>query len=295
MRKVLLAVLGLGTLVAGCTAAQAGEGHPVVVELYTSQGCSSCPPADALLAKLAKRKGLIAMSLPITYWDMLGWKDTLASEANTRRQKAYASALGRGGVYTPQMIIDGTADAVGSRAEQVEDAIAAAEDAQEEAADQAEEAKDIAEERAEEGIVPVSTSTYPPAPPIPPVPPHAAWSVDVGLTQNSGTMHVAIAAAPRAVKRSKPDATIWMFSLRSAVTVHIGAGENENRTMTYRNVVGDIKAVGRWKGDAISLDLPRADPKTPRGDGTVVVVQQSGYGRVIGAAYLGHADYYAQR
>ncbi len=292
MNKVFLSAIGLAALAAACADAQAGEGHPVVVELYTSQGCSSCPPADALLAKLAKRKDLIAMSLPITYWDMLGWKDTLASEANTRRQKAYASALGRGGVYTPQMIIDGTADAVGSRVDEVEDAIDAAREAQEEAAEQAEEAKAVAEARQEEEMIPVSTR---PIPPAPPAPPHAAWSVGVDLTQNSGTMHVAIAAAPRAVKRSKPDATIWMFSLRSAVTVHIGAGENENRTMTYRNVVGDIKAVGRWKGDAVSLDLPRADPKAPREDGTVVVVQQAGYGRVIGAAYLGHADYYAQR
>ena len=61
-----------------------------MVELYTSQGCSSCPPADALLGRLADRKDVLAMSLPVTYWDMLGWKDTLASEANTHRQKAYA-------------------------------------------------------------------------------------------------------------------------------------------------------------------------------------------------------------
>ena len=104
----------------------AGGGvRPVVVELFTSQGCSSCPPADALLGRLAKRTDVIALSLPITYWDMLGWKDTLASEANTRRQKAYAAVMGHGAVYTPQIIVDGVLDVVGGRIASVEAAIEA--------------------------------------------------------------------------------------------------------------------------------------------------------------------------
>src|SRR3954471_16694809 len=84
--------------------------RPVLVELYTSQGCSSCPPADALLGQLSTRRDVLAISLPVTYWDMLGWHDTLASETNTRRQKEYAKQLGRGGIYTPQMIVDGASD-----------------------------------------------------------------------------------------------------------------------------------------------------------------------------------------
>ncbi|MBK4954952.1 DUF1223 domain-containing protein, partial [Klebsiella variicola] len=67
---------------------------------------------------------VIALSLPITYWDMLGWKDTLATDANTRRQKAYAAAMGHGGVYTPQIIVDGVMDIIGSRQTNVELAIA---------------------------------------------------------------------------------------------------------------------------------------------------------------------------
>ena len=86
-----------------------------------------------------------------------------------------------------------------------------------------------------------------------------------------------------------------MFRLRSAVTVRIGAGENSGRTWTYRNVVSDIKDLGRWKGRAVSLDLPPAGSKTPPHDGVVVVLQQGGYGRVLGAVYLGHAEYYAQQ
>jgi hypothetical protein len=97
----------------------------VVLELYTSQGCSSCPPADALIERLSDRPDLLTLSLPVTYWDMLGWKDTLASEANTKRQKAYSATMGRGGVYTPQIIVDGITDVVGSREAQVEAAVGA--------------------------------------------------------------------------------------------------------------------------------------------------------------------------
>jgi hypothetical protein len=99
--------------------------HPVVVELFTSQGCSDCPPADAFLTELAKRKDVIALTLPVTYWDMLGWKDTLANDSNTARQKAYAKMMGRSGVYTPQIVVDGEADVVGGRRDQVMAAIAA--------------------------------------------------------------------------------------------------------------------------------------------------------------------------
>ena len=94
-------------------AAIAGE-TPCVVELFTSQGCSSCPPADAVLARLAHRPGVIALSLPVDYWDYIGWKDTLASPHFTARQKAYANARGDGKVYTPQAVVDGLTDVVGS-------------------------------------------------------------------------------------------------------------------------------------------------------------------------------------
>jgi hypothetical protein len=99
--------------------------HPVVVELFTSQGCSDCPAADRIVVELARRKDVIALSLPITYWDMLGWKDTFATESNTRRQKAYAKVMNRSGIYTPQMIVDGVVDVVGNQRERVMTAIAA--------------------------------------------------------------------------------------------------------------------------------------------------------------------------
>ena len=105
------------------TAAQADAANPILVELFTSQGCSSCPPADAFLHELAERDDVIALSLPVDYWDYLGWKDTLAMPAFTQRQQAYAKQLHLRGVYTPQMIIDGVTDAVGSRRRHVERAI----------------------------------------------------------------------------------------------------------------------------------------------------------------------------
>ncbi|WP_224824502.1 thioredoxin family protein [Cognatishimia sp. MH4019] len=89
--------------------------QPVVVELYTSQGCSSCPPADKLLHELAEMDDVIALSLHVDYWDYLGWKDKFASPAFTKRQHNYARALGETSVYTPQMIIGGTDHVVGSR------------------------------------------------------------------------------------------------------------------------------------------------------------------------------------
>ncbi|MGB0920455.1 MAG: DUF1223 domain-containing protein [Alphaproteobacteria bacterium] len=97
--------------------------NAVVVELFTSQGCSSCPPADALLGELATRPDVIALSFPVTYWDYLGWKDTLANGEFTDRQRAYARKLHLRQVYTPQMVIAGRIDVVGSRTQAVADAI----------------------------------------------------------------------------------------------------------------------------------------------------------------------------
>ena len=94
---------------------------PVLVELFTSQGCSSCPPADELAAKLASDPGLVVVSRPVTYWDRLGWRDTLAREENTTLQNAYAKRglAGRNGVCTPQIVVDGARGTVGSNAEQI--------------------------------------------------------------------------------------------------------------------------------------------------------------------------------
>lgn len=85
-----------------------------VVELFTSQGCSSCPPADRIIGELAKDPSIIALSMPIDYWDYLGWKDTLADPRFSARQKAYSQMRGDREVYTPQVVVNGSAQVIGS-------------------------------------------------------------------------------------------------------------------------------------------------------------------------------------
>jgi hypothetical protein len=242
--SILRAVAMLAAAAALLPVPVAGAGsakRPVVVELYTSQGCNSCPPADSFLAQLATRKDVIAMSLPITYWDMLGWKDTLGTEADTRRQKAYSDVMHRGGVYTPQAIVDGVNDVVGSKDGQIDALIAA----------------------------------------------HAGdgpW-VPVTLSADKRALHVAVGASDL----RDPNATIWLFRILPQATVTITGGENAGHTYTYHNVVRDIRAVGMWKGQPVSLDLPRAEMLTGSHDSIVVVVQENGYGRIVGAAMLDHS------
>ncbi|WP_341861818.1 DUF1223 domain-containing protein [Gymnodinialimonas sp. 57CJ19] len=112
-----LSVLSFGTT--------ASADEPVVVELFTSQGCVSCPPADAILAELAERDDVIALALHVDYWDYIGWQDTFAQSAFTERQHAYGRAARSTVVYTPQMVIGGVDHVIGIHAMEVADTIAA--------------------------------------------------------------------------------------------------------------------------------------------------------------------------
>ncbi|HEX2590581.1 MAG TPA: DUF1223 domain-containing protein, partial [Rhizomicrobium sp.] len=237
--------------------------RPIVVELFTSQGCSSCPPADALLGKLSQRQDVVALTFPITYWDMLGWKDTLATDANTRRQKGYAQAMNHGGVYTPQMIIDGVNDVVGGREKAVLAAIQARRDF----------ILNLQKQQLRQSL---ANRQIP-------------LDVPVVLTATPREVHIVVGQAHDSANH---DATIWMMRVLSQGTVKIGGGENQGRTITYRNVVRDLKAVGMWKGQAVTLSLPRGDTQVPH-DGIAIVVQQGGFGRIIGASMISHSNYYA--
>jgi hypothetical protein len=113
-----LAVLMFPTLAAAA--------DPVVVELFTSQGCSSCPPANANFSAVADRADVLALSFGVTYWDQLGWKDAFAQDKFTRRQYAYARSLDRSGPFTPQIVINGSADGTGIQRSQLNDLISRA-------------------------------------------------------------------------------------------------------------------------------------------------------------------------
>ena len=118
MRSAAAILSGLAlALVAGAAIAAR---PPVVVELYTAQGCSSCGPANASVAAMAGRDDILPLTFSVDYWDYLGWKDTFAQKAFTDRQRAYAKKLGVREVYTPQVVIDGRVQASGVRPAQVE-------------------------------------------------------------------------------------------------------------------------------------------------------------------------------
>jgi hypothetical protein len=120
----IIPLLLVAALVSGLAAVGRAQGQaPVVVELFTSEGCSSCPPADAFLGELAQRPEIVALAFHVDYWDYIGWKDPYAHAAFTQRQHEYATALGLHMVYTPQMVVDGRTDAVGSERGDVEAAI----------------------------------------------------------------------------------------------------------------------------------------------------------------------------
>lgn len=122
--KRQIATLAAMWLFVFCVPIEAGEAdQQVVVELFTSQGCSSCPPADALLAELALRDDVLALALHVDYWDYIGWTDGFARPEHTMRQKVYAHLAGERSIYTPQMIIGGLDHVVGFKPMQVADFI----------------------------------------------------------------------------------------------------------------------------------------------------------------------------
>jgi hypothetical protein len=121
-RRLASVSLIVGILIA--SSGFAGAAPRALLELFTSQGCSSCPPADKLLGEFAKDPSLVALSLPIDIWDYLGWKDTLALPRHTARQRAYAEVRGDRQVYTPQVVVNGSMHVMGSDRAAVERAIA---------------------------------------------------------------------------------------------------------------------------------------------------------------------------
>ena len=124
-RLIAGVILGLG-LAGAASAENVRTGPRAVVELFTSQGCSSCPPADALLTSLADRDDVVALAYHVDYWDYIGWEDTFGDKGFSDRQRAYAKSWGSSRIITPQMVINGAEGVVGSRRDEVQDAVTSA-------------------------------------------------------------------------------------------------------------------------------------------------------------------------
>lgn len=123
----LIAGAVLSLVLSGASQADSLRLEPrAVVELFTSQGCSSCPPADALLTSLAERDDVVALAYHVDYWDYIGWEDTFGDKGFSDRQRAYAKSWGSSRIFTPQMVINGAEGVVGSKRDEVQDAVASA-------------------------------------------------------------------------------------------------------------------------------------------------------------------------
>jgi hypothetical protein len=212
----------LGTLAAPRLLAQEGKtAAPGVVELFTSQGCSSCPPADALMLKLTEASDLIPLTFAVEIWDYLGWKDTLAKPAFTARQKAYALSVADRRVFTPQAVVNGKTSCVGS------DPAA------------------IGKLR-DKGIQTAGGRLKVEGRPD-------GWQVMAQLPAG---------ASPR----------LLVLPITSRREVKIGRGENTGRTITYANVVRDIRDAGVLENGK-KLLLPRTLVEAPETDAFALLAQ----------------------
>lgn len=218
----------------------------VVVELFTSQGCSSCPPADAFLGELSERKGLLALSLHVDYWNYMGWKDPFSSAQMTQRQRAYASKLGQRYVYTPQMVIDGAAQGEGGARSQIEALLV--------------EARKRIDEK-----LPIRIARG-------------------GTNEMKVVLPAAKPKARDKVK--KKSATLWLVAYDDQHSTEIIHGENRGRTLNYRNVVRSLKPVATWDGKATEVVINLAQEIAAGYDNYAVLLQIGEAGPILAAAKL---------
>lgn len=227
LAKVLLFIAGLA-LASDATAADVA--HPTVVELFQSQGCSSCPPANANLAAIASRADVLALSFSVTYWDHLGWKDTFAQPAFTARQWDYAHALRHADVFTPQVVINGRRDGVGAN-------------------------------------------------------PLELWALVHTGDRGTGGPAVRVGQDTAVIGPGPAPgggADVWLVRYDPRVLeVPIGRGENAGRTLPHRNVVRELRRLGRWSGAGEHLAFsPPSDPAWK----TAILVQRGPGGPILAAA-----------
>ncbi len=213
---------------------------PVVVELFTSQGCYSCPPADKFLGVLAQRPGVIALSFHVDYWNYLGWRDPFSSAEATKRQHEYASAMRRRTVYTPQMVVDGKLQGIGSYTGVIDRHIR------------------LRQQAADDRV-----------------------AVSISGDANAESL----TAALKGDGGRTGDCAIWLVYFDKQHTTEIPRGENAGKTLTYYNVVREIRRVAEYRGTDLEIDLPRTGAKGARYDRAAILVQEPEGGRIVGAAW----------
>lgn len=211
----------------------ASQDQPVVVELFTSQGCSYCPPADAYLNELAKQPNVIALAWHVDYWDYIGWKDSFANPAFTERQRAYAHAQKQRMIYTPQLIINGVENMMGK----IYDEVSAS----------------IRKVTVQKAVMKLSSSRA-----------GDAYTVTLSASHRHGTYDV------------------QLVRVSPINIVKILGGENAGKTVTYVNVVTDLRSLGSWDGQG-KVTFKTGD--LVRGKYTILV-QHQGHGKIVAAAWL---------
>ncbi len=245
IRSLTCALAAAISMAAPGAVSAGAEGPPTVVELFTSQSCYSCPPAEAFLGELAQQPSVIALEFHVDYWDDLvyglagRWKDVYSNPAYTQRQRAYNQAIkGRPGAYTPQMVIDCALETVGSRRSAVHDAIEAA-------------SRDSR--------------------------PRAHLSIAPGP---AGGLTVTLEGDPGG--DAEGAAEVWLVRFILARTTQVRAGENNGKSLTNHHVVTELRRIGQWSGGPARVELPEVN--LGPGEGCAILVQDGRPGPILGAA-----------
>lgn len=241
-----LRYIGAASKPLGLTSAESLR-SPVLVELFTSEGCSSCPPADALLERLDRNQPvsgaeLIVLSEHVDYWNDIGWEDPYSSHEYSERQSAYAAQLGLGSIYTPQMVVDGRFEFAGSDERRATQAIESATKVKK---------------------VPISISS--------------------SSNEKTTTLHIETGPLPPAIPAES--ASVFLAIADNSDESHVSRGENAGRTLKHVAVLRSlirIGAVNKREGffRDMKVDLNAKDPRNLR---IVAIIQEPAAGRVWGA------------
>jgi hypothetical protein len=248
--KAALILVVFATTASAADAPAARGRVPVLVELFTSEGCSSCPPADALLSQLEKTQPVegaevVPLALHVDYWNRLGWADRFSSAEYSERQSRYAARAGSGRVYTPQMIVDGSAELLGSDGSGARAAIASA---------------------ARAGKLPVT--------------------LDVAAPGASPKLKVGVPALPA----GRAAADVLLAVTEDGLVSDVARGENAGRKLTHVGVVRSLERIGTAKaGEPLEVERALAlDPAWKRAElHAVAFLQERGSGKVVGLARVG--------